>query len=112
MPEFNEVHSGFPSYFAPLLELESFVSGFWSVIGVAVYQEFRGRGLARLLLGHAEGLAKPEKAIGLSIVVEDSNNTAIEFYRRFGFLDHETRPWLSFNGRTGPKHWVLLTKQI
>ena len=110
VPEIKEVHSGFPSYFAPLLELESFVSGLWAVIGVAVYQEFRGQGLARLLLDHAEVLARRAKAIGLSIVVEDSNSTAIALYRRCGFLDREIRPWISFNGRTGPQHWVLLTR--
>ena len=110
VPEIKEVHSGFPSYFGPLLDLESFVPGFWAVIGVAVYQELRGKGLSRLLLDHADVLAKQDKTTGLSIVVEDSNSTAITLYRRYGFLDCETRPWLPFNGRTGPKHWVLLTK--
>ena len=110
--EIIEVRSGFPSYFAPLLELESFASGFWAVIGVAVYQEFRGRGFARRLLDHAEALAYRENAKGLSIVVEDSNGAAIDLYRRCGFLDRETRPWLPFQDRTGPKNWVLLTKSL
>lgn len=56
--EVKETLTGFPSYFAPLLDLESRVSGYWAAIGVTIYQEFRGQGLARHLLDHAEFLAR------------------------------------------------------
>jgi ribosomal protein S18 acetylase RimI-like enzyme len=112
VPEVKVALTGYPSYFEPLLELESRVPGYWAVIGVAVYQEFRGQGLARHLLDHAEFLARRQRSKGLSIVVEDTNTVAIMLYHRWGFQDYETRPWLSFNGRTGPKKWVLLTRSL
>jgi ribosomal protein S18 acetylase RimI-like enzyme len=112
VPEVKTIDAEFPRYFKPLLELENLAVGFWAVIGVAVYREFRGRGLARQLLDHAEILARRANARGLSIVVEDTNRSAITLYRNWGFVDRETRPWLSFNGRTGPQNWVLLTKPL
>jgi ribosomal protein S18 acetylase RimI-like enzyme len=102
----------FPSYFEPLLELETLVPGYWAVIAVAVYREFRGRGLARTLLDHARDQAKSLSAPGLSIVVEDTNSAAISLYRRWGFVDLETRPWLPYRGRMGPRSWVLLTHRF
>lgn len=112
VPEVKTIDAEFPRYFKPLLELENLAVGFWAVIGVAVYREFRGRGLARQLLDHAEILARRANARGLSIVVEDTNTPAITLYRNRGFVDRETRPWLPFNGRTGPQNWVLLTKSL
>ena len=112
VPAAKKIDAEFPRYFAPLLELENLAVGFWAVIGVAVYHEFRGRGLARELLDHAEILARRSKAKGLSIVVEDTNTPAIKLYRNWGFKDRETRPWLPFNGRTGPANWVLLTRSF
>jgi ribosomal protein S18 acetylase RimI-like enzyme len=106
----DAVHGGFPDYFAPLLALEARVAGFWTVVGLAVYREFRGLGLARRLLVHAERLAREERAAGLSIVVEDTNSAALSLYRRFGFVERETRPWLAYGTRTGPSAWVLLTR--
>lgn len=102
----------FPPFFAPLLELETLVPGYWAVIAVAVYREFRGRGLARSLLDFARHQAKSVSAPGLSIVVEDTNETARALYRRSGFVERETRPWLPYRDRTGPTAWVLMTCMI
>jgi ribosomal protein S18 acetylase RimI-like enzyme len=104
------IHGGFPDYFAPLLALEARVPGFWTVVGLAVYREFRGLGLARRLLDHAERLGREERAAGLSIVVEDTNTAALSLYRRVGFVERETRSWLAYGTRTGPSAWVLLTR--
>ena len=106
------IEAQFPGYYGPLLELESFVPGYWAVICVAVYPEFRGQGLARRLLDHAAAEARRLKAPGLSIVVEDSNTRALTLYRNWGFSDRETRAWLPYGGRSGPKNWVLLTLDL
>lgn len=105
-----EIEAQFPDYYGPLLELESFVPGYWAVICVAVYPEFRRQGLARRLLDHAAAEARRLKASGLSIVVEESNTKALALYRDWGFSERETRPWLPYGGRSGPKNWVLLTR--
>ncbi len=105
-----EIALGFPSYFAPLLELETLVPGYWAVIAVTVYREFRGQRLARQILDFGCSEAERCGAKGLSIVVEDTNEAAIGLYRRWGFVDHSTRPWVPYRDRTGPGFWVLLVK--
>lgn len=104
-----EIPGGFPPCFAPLLELESRVVGYWTVVAIAVYPEFRGRGFAHVLLDHARSRAEMDGAEGLSIVVEDSNAAALSLYRRWGFREFGSLPWLSYAGRTGPERWLLLT---
>ncbi len=110
--EQQELHSAYPDYFRPILELEAAVPGFWTVVSVAVYREFRGQGLSRLLLDHALILARQSGARGLSIVVEDINTKAINVYHRFGFMERERKPWLPYGHRKGPKEWVLLTRPL
>lgn len=108
-PDAQKTPFGFPEYFEPLLELETLVPGYWAVIAVAVYREHRGHGHSRALLDFARERAMAVSAKGLSIVVEDTNETAISLYRGWGYLDQETRTWLPYRNRIGPVHWVLLT---
>ena len=112
VPTGATVPGGFPDYFRPLLELEAAAAGFWAVIGVAVYPEYRGRGLAGELLCHAETLARASGARGLSLVVEDSNVAALAVYRRHGFAESNRRRWLPYAGRRGPQHWLLMTRSF
>lgn len=105
-----EIPPGIPDYTIPLLELESAVPGYWSVVAIAIYQEFRGRGFARKILDFAEAQARREHAPGMSIVVEDTNETAIALYRKVGFQDETSLPWRPYGGRVGPKNWLLLTR--
>lgn len=112
VPEGAETPAGFPDFFAPLLELEALASGHWAIIGIAVYPEHRGRGHARLLLNHAENLARETGASGLSLVVEDTNNAALTLYGSAGFRERERRPWVRYGHRNGPENWLLLTRAI
>lgn len=112
VPPDAEVPAGFPSYFAPLLELEAHATGHWAVIGLAVYPEYRGRGLGSVLLRHAEDCALEAAAVGLSLVVEDSNAGALALYRRHGFVLREQRRWLPYAERRGPENWLLLTRGL
>ena len=99
-------------YINPLSLLESRVVGFWSILGVAVYPEFRGRGFARLLLDHARELGRQTGATGLSLVVEDTNEPALAAYRAYGFREAERLPWIAYGGRKGPRFWLMLTLQF
>ena len=107
-----EVPPGFPEYFAPLLALEAHAEAHWAVVGLAVYPEYRGQGLARLLLHHAETLARQARAVGLSLVVEDSNEAALDLYWSAGFTEQEKRRWLPYGNRRGPQYWLLLSRPI
>jgi ribosomal protein S18 acetylase RimI-like enzyme len=112
IPDTPQIHPDEPDYLLPLLELENACPGYWAVIGIAVFPEFRGRGMSRQLLDHALSQARLKGAKGLSIVVEDTNTQAIGLYRRWGFADRETKRWLPYGKRTGPNTWVLLTKEF
>ena len=112
VPPGAEAPPGFPDYFAPLLALEAHAAEHWAVIGLAVYPEYRGRGFARLLLHHAETLARRSGSVGVSLVVEDDNERALALYRSAGFAEQERRRWLPYGNRTGPAYWLLLSRPI
>ncbi len=101
-----------PPYLERLETLENRVPGYWNVLAIAVYPEFRGQGLASKLLDHAVRLASQSGARGLSIVVEDTNAKAITLYKKKGFETAERAPWIAYGGRSGPKNWVMLTKPV
>jgi len=107
-----EAEVGLPPHLEPLVALEHRVPGYWSLVALAVYPEFRGNGLASRLLDHAAHLASQSGARGLSIVVEDTNTTAIALYRRKGFELLEQLPWIGYGDRTGPSHWLMLAKAV
>lgn len=95
---------------APLVELETLMPGWWLVLALAVYREFRGRGIARALLDHADRLGRQAGASGLFLIVEDTNAEALALYGREGFRTAERRPWLRYGHRTGPSEWILMTR--
>ncbi|MDQ6436173.1 GNAT family N-acetyltransferase [Mesorhizobium sp. LHD-90] len=96
----------------PLVTLETRLPGYWSILAIAVYPEFRGKGLAQELLAHATGLAVTCGAKGLSLVVEDTNASAIALYGRMGYAMAETLPWIAYSGRSGPKNWMMMKKGL
>src|SRR5262249_14685715 len=73
---------GLPPHLKPLIALENRIGGSWNMLAVAVYPEFRGKGLASELLDHAAQLASKSGAPRLSVVVEDSNARAVALYTR------------------------------
>ena len=101
-----------PAYLQPLIALENRVPGYWSVVGIAIYREYRGRGLASKLLDYAIALAGRLDAPGLSIVTEDTNASSLTLYKKKGFTVAETLPWLPYGGRLGPTRWVMLTRPV
>ncbi|MGE0023671.1 MAG: GNAT family N-acetyltransferase [Hyphomicrobium sp.] len=101
-----------PPHLEPLVALENRVPGYWNLLALAVHAEFRGKGLASRLLGHAAHLASQSGARGLSIVVEDTNTTAIALYRKKGFEEVESQPWVAYGERTGPRRWLMLAKSV
>jgi ribosomal protein S18 acetylase RimI-like enzyme len=99
-----------PPHLEPLVTLENRVPGYWNILAIAIYAEFRGQGLASSLLDHAVQLASRSGARGVSIVVEDTNTAAITLYMKKGFEKAETLPWIAYGGRVGPANWLMLTK--
>jgi ribosomal protein S18 acetylase RimI-like enzyme len=97
---------------APLVALETRLIGYWSILGVAVYGEFRGKGLAAKLIHHADEVARNVGAKGLCLVVEDTNLPAISVYEKLGFATAERLPWIAYGGRSGPREWMMLKRDF
>jgi|GEM_PF-3380670 len=97
---------------APLVTLEKRLIGYWSILAIATYPEFRGKGLAARLLAHAGELAAACGAKGLCLTVEDTNAVAISVYNKAGFVVADSLPWVAYGGRSGPHKWVMMKREF
>jgi ribosomal protein S18 acetylase RimI-like enzyme len=101
-----------PAYVRPLVELETSVPGSWLLLVIATYPEYRGRGFGALLMEHARQCAIRDGAAEMSLVTEDTNRGALGLYQRHGFREVETRPWLAYDGLSGPTKWIRLVRDL
>jgi GNAT superfamily N-acetyltransferase len=61
--------------------------GSLEIRGLAVYPEFRGQGAATMLMEAAAAQARDKGLARLSVIRFVANEAAIEFYRKFGFVE-------------------------
>lgn len=94
----------------PLLELEARVPGYWYVNVLAVFPEYRGQGIGRALLAHADSVGSAVNAKGMAIIVASGNADARRLYERAGYLEQERRPLAPFPGYRRGGDWVLMAK--
>lgn len=74
-----------PEYYAPLLELESRAAGTFHMIAIAVFPDYRGRGIATKLLSTMERTAVLNGSTVMSIIAKGSNSLACGFYEANGY---------------------------
>ena len=67
---------------------------------VAIYPSFRGRGLSKRLLAHAEALARRHDCARLCLDVDAANQVAIAAYQRVGFQRVDVSPAVNLGGET------------
>jgi ribosomal protein S18 acetylase RimI-like enzyme len=96
----------------PLVELESEAPGSWYVNALAVFPEYRGRGLGSQLLAEAERIAGLARASTLSIIVADQNEGAKRLYLRTGYRAVARRPLVAFPGLPHSGDWLLMTMPV
>ena len=104
----SEVHE----VFRPLVELEAEAPGSWYLNIVAMFPEYRGRGLGTGLLDHADALAKATGAGLLSLIVDSDNHGARRLYNRTGYRERARRAYVSFPGSSRQGDWLLMVKEI
>ncbi len=102
--------SDVPPLVRGLVELEMEVSGYWYVNVVAVYPEYRGRGLGTLLLDHADTLGREAGCDGTAIIVASGNAGANRLYERQGYRTVARRPAPDYLGGRAGQEWILLAK--
>ena len=98
--------------FRALAELEAAAPGSWYVNIFGVFPEYRGRGLGRRLLRHAEDLAAATGTSRMSLIVDSGNDSARRLYERTGYREMAGRPMVPFPGSTASGDWVLMVKEI
>lgn len=104
--------SALPDLVRPLVELESEAPGSWYVNALALFPEYRGRGLGSQLLAEAERIAGHLRGSTLSIIVADQNEGAKRLYLRTGYRAVARRPLVAFPGLPHTGDWVLMTKAV
>ena len=90
-PEPVVIGPEFPAPFVPLQELENLAPGHWYVNILGTYPGFRGRGIGKSLLDHAQQIAIEQGAQGMAIIVFSDNSGAERLYRRTGYEERARR---------------------
>lgn len=100
VPSHAEVNSA-PEFIRPLLLMDRKVPGTYYINMLATYPEYRGKGLGRALMLHAETVAASMNIDALSLQVFNENKHALAFYFRLGYrkvaelpvVPHECHPF-------------------
>ncbi len=87
------------AYYVIALEDERVVAfgGIWHIINeghitnIAVHSDYRGQKIGTQILNALIEQAKELEMIGLTLEVRVSNTTAIEMYKKFGFVEEGVR---------------------
>ncbi len=88
------------AHYLVLLDGETVVgyAGFWQILdeghitNVALLPSYRGRGLAKMLIGRLIDVARHHNIVQLTLEVRPSNAAALALYRQFGFSVQGRRP--------------------
>lgn len=99
--------SKIPAVFRPVAELEDMAIGTCYISALALYPEFRGRGIGAQFLRIA---AKFGQDRIMSLVVSDGNRRARELYERNGYRAHASRPMVKECWRGVGENWILMLK--
>lgn len=97
-----------PEMFIPILELENLAPNTVYINVLAVYPEYRGRGIGRALMEH---VAAEASGRDLSLIVENANEVARSLYHSFGFVTEASRPIVDGGwGPSGDAYCLMLRR--
>jgi len=98
--------------FEPIFELFQEAAGDWLLDWLAVNPSEQGRGIGGMLLDVCLENARAAGARRASLVVEDSNITALKLYYSRGFQKRDQRPYIPFNETSQTQNWLLLSAPV
>ena len=101
-----------PECFRPCVELERVARGCWLLQAIAILPQYRGKGLARQLLGKAENVARDSGTKRFALMVEDVNEIAFNTYQKNGYIEVDRRPYIPFPGSDDTGDYVLMWKEL
>jgi ribosomal protein S18 acetylase RimI-like enzyme len=103
---------GVPDVIVPLLELEAEVPGYWYLNILAVYPEFRRKGIARLLLTVVDEIGATARAKGLVLIAASVNTGAFRLYESAGYRVKARRQAIVTPDIRIGGEWWLMTKPL
>ena len=101
-----------PECFRPCVELERVARGCWLLQAIAILPQYRGKGLARQLLGKAENVARDSGTKRIALQVEEVNEIAFNTYQKNGYIEVDRRPYIPFPGSDDTGDYVLMWKEL
>ena len=101
-----------PECFRPCIELERVARGCWLLQAIAILPQYRGKGLARQLLGKAENVARDSGTNRIALQVEEVNEIAFKTYQKNGYIEVDRRPYIPFPGSDDTGDYVLMWKEL
>ena len=101
-----------PECFRPCVELERVARGCWLLQAIAILLQYRGKGVARQLLGKAENVARDSGTKRIALQVEEVNEIAFNTYQRNGYIEVDRRPYIPFPGSDDTGDYVLMWKEL
>ena len=101
-----------PECFRPCVELERIARGCWLLQAIAILPQYRGKGLARQVLGKAESVARDSGTNRIALQVEEVNEVAFKTYQRNGYIEVDRRPYVHFPGSDDTGDVVLMWKEL
>lgn len=101
-----------PTFLKPLAQLKAVARGTWYISALAVYPEFRGQGVAAVLMAWAEGRARAAGCAEITLMVGSFNPSALAVYRQFGFVEWERRAFVPFEGSDPSGEWILMRRAV
>ena len=101
-----------PECFRPCVELERIARGCWLLQAIAILPQYRGKGLARQVLGKAETVARDSGTNRIALQVEEVNEVAFKTYQRNGYIEVDRRPYVHFPGSDDTGDYVLMWKEL
>ncbi|MCV2870304.1 GNAT family N-acetyltransferase [Defluviimonas sp. WL0002] len=103
---------GMDDMLRPLMTLFQKAQGTWYLHGIATVPDFEGQGLASGLMHVAEDLGRSAGKSRISLLVIDTNLSAIRFYDRRGYATTATAPVVKKGWQTTAKDLLLMEKPL
>ena len=102
----------FSAVIYPLIELEALVGGSWYINSVATFEQYRGMGVATMLLQEAEKLGQEKGCNIASQIVASENVVAHSIYGRLGYREVSSKPVTAYPGCLHGGRWLLMVKPL
>jgi len=105
-------YASMPPMFVPLQELENLAPDSWYVNVLAIFPDYRRRGLGGKLLELAGRIGAEARKSSMSVIVSDANDGARRLYESCGYSEIASRPMVKEDWENEGENWILLVRKL